>query len=304
MLCSGLDEAEPRSSRVARTYAESGKRPDEHNMEGETYMPTVMSRDGTTIAYDTYGDGPAVILVDGALGFRAFGMSVELAKLLAPDFTVYCYDRRGRGASSDTQPYAVEREVEDLEALIMAAGGQAMLFGASSGGALALEAAIGLQRKVTKLALYEIPYNASPDSVPEWRAYRAKLDELIAADRRGDAVALFMTFVGVPDDMLAGMRHMPMWPALEGVAPTLRYDAAVLGADRSVPVARAAAVTAQTLVMDGGATYEVMPFMRATAQALAQAIPNARHRILEGQRHDVNVQVLAPVLAAFLGTNE
>ncbi|HKV85717.1 MAG TPA: alpha/beta hydrolase [Ktedonobacterales bacterium] len=263
-------------------------------------MPSVTSKDGTTIGYDARGAGPALILVDGATGFRSQGYSNELADLLARDFTVYCYDRRGRGESSDTQPFAVEREVEDIEALIDAAGGEAILYGISSGGALALEAAIGLQGKVKKLALYEIPYDASAAGVAAWHVYRAKLSELLAADQRGDAVALFMSFVGVPEDMLAGMRQSPMWAALESVAPTLAYDAAALGADRVPPTERAATVTAQTLVMDGGASLEFMPFMRASAEALTTAIPNARHQVLEGQSHNVDAKVLAPVLAAFL----
>jgi hypothetical protein len=135
--------------------------------------------------------------------------------------------------------------------------------------------------------------------VAAWHDYRRTLDELIAGDRRGDAAALFMKFVGVPDDMLAGMRGSPMWPMFESVAPTLPYDAAELGADRTVPTGRATSVTAETLIMDGSASYEVMPFMRASALALTEAIPHAQHQVLEGQRHDVDSKVLAPVLLEF-----
>lgn len=263
-------------------------------------MPTALSKDGTTIAYDVTGAGPAVILVDGALGSRAtFGGDSELARLLAPDFAVYTYDRRGRGASSDTQPFAVAREVEDIEALIDAAGGEAYLYGISSGAALALEAAIGLQNKVKKLALYEAPYDSSAGAAAAWKVYWTKLHELIAAGQRGDAVALFMQFVGTPDEMVAGMRQSPMWPTLEAVAPTLPYDAAALGVDRAVPTERAATVTAQTLVMDGGASFEIMPFMRASAEALTTAIPHSQHQVLEGQQHNVDAKALAPVLTAF-----
>lgn len=263
-------------------------------------MPTVTSKDGTTIGYDTRGAGPALILVDGATGFRSQGYSNELADLLAPDFTVYSYDRRGRGESGDTQPFAIEREIEDIEALIDAAGGAAYVYGISSGGALALEAAIRLQGKVKKLALYEIPYDASKEGIAAWHTYRAKLSELLAAGQRGDAIALFMSFVGVPEDMMAGMRQSPMWAPLEGIAPTLAYDAAALGADRVPPTERAAEVTAQTLVMDGSASLAYMPFMRASAEALTKAIPNAQHQVVEGQSHDVDAKVLAPILAAFL----
>jgi len=267
-------------------------------------MLTVTSQDGTRIAYDRAGQGPAVILVEGATGYRAFGFSPVLAQLLAPDFTVYSYDRRGRGESGDTLPYAVAREVEDIDALITAAGGSASIYGISSGAALALEAAIGLQGKVTKLALYEASYDDSETGVAVWHTYRAKLTEALAADRRGDAVALFMSIVGVPAEMIDGMRQSPQWSVFEAIAPTLAYDAACLGPDRTVPTERAAAVTAPTLVMDGGANIEIMPFMRASAVALAAAIPNAQHRTLEGQRHDVDSQVLAPVLAEFFGGDE
>src|SRR5215469_15982920 len=156
---------------------------------GRYRMPTVHSKDGTSIAYDTLGNGPAVILIDGALGFRWFGAASELAQLLAEEFTVYCYDRRGRGESGDTQPFAVEREVEDIEALLDAAGGSGYLYGISSGGALALEAALALPGKVEKLAIYEVPYDSSEDAAKAWREYRRTLDELVAADRRGDAAA-------------------------------------------------------------------------------------------------------------------
>ncbi|HKV85867.1 MAG TPA: alpha/beta fold hydrolase, partial [Ktedonobacterales bacterium] len=196
-------------------------------------MPSVTSKDGTTIAYDARGAGPALILVDGATGFRSQGYSNELADLLARDFTVYSYDRRGRGESSDTQPFAVEREIEDIEALIDAAGGEAFVYGISSGGALALEAAIALQGKVKKLALYEIPYDSTEQGIAAWHGYRTTLTQLLADGQRGDAIALFMSFVGVPEDMLAGMRQSPMWAPLESVAPTLAYDAAALGADRT-----------------------------------------------------------------------
>jgi pimeloyl-ACP methyl ester carboxylesterase len=262
-------------------------------------MPAVNSKDGTSIAYDTIGSGPAVILVDGALGFRSFSASSELANLLAPDFTVYCYDRRGRGQSGDTQPFAVEREIEDIEALLDVAGGKGSVYGISSGGALALEAAIKLQSRVERLAIYEAPYDSSPESASAWREYCTTLSDLIASGRRGDAVALFMKFVGAPDDMVNGMRQTPVWPTFESVAPTLLYDAAELGTDRTAPTERATSVTARTLILDGGASYEVMPFMRATALALAEAIPGAQHRILEGQRHDVDSKVLAPVLVEF-----
>lgn len=258
-------------------------------------MSKVISKDGTPIAYDQSGKGPAVILVDPALCYRGFGPMGPLAALLAPHFTVITYDRRGRGESGDTPPYALAREVEDIQALINEAGGSAFVFGTSSGGSLALEAAIKLGDKIKKLAMYEPPYDSAPAARPAWKEYRTQLTKLLAADRRGDAAALFMQFVGTPADQIDGMRHAPVWPMFEAVAPTLAYDAAAVGDDRSVPVERAAAVTVPTLVMNG----TVLPFMLETANALAKAIPHAQHRTLEGQTHDVNLQVLAPVLVEF-----
>ncbi len=258
-------------------------------------MKKITSNDGTAIAYDQRGEGPAVILVDGALCYRSFGPMAHLAELLAPHFTVYNYDRRGRGDSGDTQPYALEREIEDIAALIKEAGGSAFVFGTSSGGALALQAAISLGNEIKKLAMYEAPYNSEKAARQEWKEYRKQLAKLLAADRRGDAAALFMKLVGTPDDQIEGMRHAPMWSMFEAVAPTLAYDAAALGEDRSVPTKRAAKVTMPALVMNGTA----IPFMLDTAQALANAIPHAQHCTLEGQTHDVNLEVLAPVLVEF-----
>ncbi len=262
-------------------------------------MPKATSKDGTPIAYDQQGSGPALIPVDGALGYRALGFGSGLANLLAPDFTVYTYDRRGRGESGDTQPYAVAREVEDIAALIDAAGGSAYLYGISSGAALAFEAALQLQDQVKALALYEPPYDSSPEGQRAFQRYRQQLADFLAKGRRGDAVALFMSFVGTPADMVAGMRQSPMWPMFEAAAPTLAYDAACLGPDRAIPTKRAAGMKVPTLVMNGDAT---LPFIMTTAETLAHAIPGAEHRTLAGQRHDVSAEALAPVLVEFFNT--
>jgi pimeloyl-ACP methyl ester carboxylesterase len=262
-------------------------------------MNTVTSIDGTKIAYEMKGSGQPVILVDGAICYRGFGPMQPLSELLAPHFTVYTYDRRGRGESSNSKPYAVEREVEDIEAILQEIGGKAYVYGISSGACLALEAAIQLGRRITKLALYEPPYNSNPSTRNEWREYRKHLRELLVDNCRGDAVALFMQFVGTPVDQINGMRQAPMWPMFEAVAPTLAYDAAAIGDDRIAPIDRAANVKVPTLVMDGGANLQFMPFMHDTATALAKAIPNAKQRTLEGQTHDVNLEVLAPVLVEF-----
>lgn len=262
-------------------------------------MAKVTSQDGTEIAYEKQGTGPAVILVDGALCYRSFGPLGRLAELLAPRFTTYTYDRRGRGESGDTRPFAVQREVEDIAALIQAAGGQAFVFGISSGGCLALEAALQLGDRIKKLAVYEPPYNSEPASRPAWKEYRQQLAERLANGRPGDAVALFMQLVGAPAGQVDGMRQAPVWPMFEAVAPTLAYDAAAMGADRAVPVERAAQIQAPTLLMDGGANLTGMPFMHATTTALAKAMPHAQQRTLAGQTHDVAMEVLAPLLVEF-----
>ena len=265
-------------------------------------MSTVTSKDGTKIAYQTRGSGPAVILVDGALGYRGLGFGQSLAELLAKHFTVYSYDRRGRGESSNSRPFAIEREVEDIEALIGQAGGSAYVYGISSGACLALEAAIRLGGKISKLAVYEPPYNSDPSALQAWKDYRNQLSELIKTNQKGEAVELFMRFVGTPGEMIAGMKNAPVWPMLQSVAPTLAYDAAEMGDDRSVPVNRVKNIKSRTLVMDGGLNLQYMPFMHATGVALTKAIPNAQQRTLEGQTHDVNAEVLAPVLVDFFNS--
>jgi pimeloyl-ACP methyl ester carboxylesterase len=265
----------------------------------EVKMSKVSSKDGTQIAYDKIGNGPALILVDSALCYRSFGPMTRLAELLAPHFTVYTYDRRGRGESTNSKPYTVDREVEDIQALIQEAGGSAFLYGNSSGGCLALEAAIKLGAKTGKLAAFEPPYNSDKTALNQWREYRKRLAELLAEGRRGDAVALFMRYVGTPADQIDGMRSAPMWPMFEAVAPTLAYDAAAMGNDGSVPLERAARVAVPALILDGGANLKYMPFMHETAAALAKVIPHGQQRTLEGQTHDVNLEVLAPILTEF-----
>lgn len=264
-------------------------------------MSKVTSKDGTQIGYNTQGQGPALILVDGAMCFRGFGPMPTLAKLLEPHFTVYTYDRRGRGESTDTQPFAVEREVEDLDALVKAAGNSVYLAGLSSGGCLVLETASRLGDRVKKIAVYEAPYREGGDAMQEWREYRKQLGDFLAAGRRGDAAALFMTFVGSPTEMVNGMRQSPAWPVFEAIAPTLMYDAEILGKDRTVPVSRLARVTATTLAMSGTAGF---PFMYDSAKTIANAVPNGQLRTLEGQRHDVSMEVLAPVLIEFFKTEK
>ena len=256
------------------------------------------SADGTKIAYEKQGAGPPVIVVDGALSTRS--SKSELADLLAPVFTVYRYDRRGRGDSGDTEPYAVQREIEDIGTLIGRAGGTAFLYGHSSGASLALEAAVELAGMVPKLAMYDAPYNDDADARIAWGRYITQLTEALAAGRRGDAVAAFMRYVGTPADQVDAIRSAPFWPALEALAPTLAYDhTALLGADDAVPAGHAAQVRCPALVMHGGASH---PFMAVTARTLSEAIPHAELRTIEGQDHDVNPAALAPVLTEFFAS--
>ncbi len=254
-------------------------------------MDTVTSADGTPIAFVREGSGPALILIDGAMCYSTNGPMPGLAARLTDRFTVYRYDRRGRGASGDTRPYAVDREIEDLAALVAHAGGTAYGCGISSGGALALRsAAAGVPWR--RLALFEVPYTGAKSG------YSEALAGLLADGRRGDAVELFMTTVGVPAQVIAGMRGGPAWPAFEAIAPTLAYDDAVLG-DGTVPVDEAAAaVKVPTLVLDGGASPA---WLRDASVALAAAVPDGARRTLPDQTHDVSPDALAPVLAEFFG---
>jgi pimeloyl-ACP methyl ester carboxylesterase len=256
-------------------------------------MKTVTSKDGTAIAFDRSGAGLPIIFVGGAFTDR---MAVApVAALLAPHFTVFAYDRRGLGSSGDTAPYAVEREIEDIEALIAEAGGSAFVFGHSSGAALALEAAAhGLA--ITKLVLYEPPFIVEGSRPRPREDFTAQLAELIASGRRGDAVELFLTeAVEVPGDTVAQMRNAPAWPALEAMAHTLIYNMAIMG-DFSVPTERVASVTARTLVLDGG---ESPAWARRAVQAVVDALPNAQRRTLAGQTHGAAPEILAPVLEEF-----
>ena len=256
-------------------------------------MQSVTSKDGTTITYEQLGSGPAVILVSGGSVDRS--SNAGLAALLAPHFTVYNYDRRGRGESGDTQPYAVEREVEDIEAVADAAGGSAYIYGSSSGAALAMEAARQLPGKITKLAMWEPPY--IPDGFQRPPADTAQtFSDLVAQGKRDEAAEHFMAkVVGLPPEFVAQARTSPWWPAQIALAHTLAYDATIMG-DYTLPAERAAEVKIPTIVLDGGASF---PFMHPTAVALAKALPNGQQRTLEGQRHDADAEVLAAAVGEF-----
>ncbi|MEV5753386.1 alpha/beta hydrolase [Actinoallomurus sp. NPDC052308] len=260
-----------------------------------TTASTVRSADGTPIAFTRAGRGPAVILVDGALCFREFGPMGKLAEELKSRFTVYTYDRRGRGQSGDASSYDPAREVEDLAALIEEAGGSALVCGVSSGAALALEAARrGLP--ISRLALYEAPFIVDDSRTPVPDDYVAGLERALATGRPGDAVRRFMRVVGMPAAMVALMRVMPGWSKLKKVAHTLPYDASFVDEfmkGRPLPSGRWASVTVPTAVIDGGKSPA---WMRNANAALAAAVPGSTHRTLPGQTHMVKADVLAPAL--------
>jgi alpha/beta hydrolase family protein len=262
----------------------------------------VTSKDGTSIAYERTGSGPAVILVGGGAVDRS--ENAPLAPELGGHFSVYNYDRRGRGDSGDTLPYALQREIEDIDALVAEAGGSGHLYGISSGGALALEAAAA-GVAIDKVAVYEVPYNVADDWPQLWGEYVEELGELLAAGRRGDAFALFMALADTPQEVIASAKSSPMWPGIEAIAHTLAYDAACLG-NGQPPTARLARIAQPTLVATGiaGRVAGAARWVRAldpASDAIAASIPHSERRTIEGQGHVIDPKALAAVLEAFFG---
>jgi len=256
-------------------------------------MSHVISKDGTRIAYERLGSGPPVILVDGALCSRAFGPMPKIAELLKQHFTVYLYDRRGRGESGDTPPHAKAREVEDLEALIGAAGGSVYAVGLSSGAALALETAVGTS-SIKKLAVYEPPYMVDDARFAEID-HQGKLEALVAAGQRGAAVKYFMRMVNVPAPVVFMMPLMRgIWRQLQAVAHTLPYDMAVMG-NWQIP-GRFAKLATPTLAMYGSKTQTRL---KRALEDLVKLLPSVRQQVLPKQTHNVNADVLVPALVAF-----
>jgi pimeloyl-ACP methyl ester carboxylesterase len=257
-------------------------------------MNQVISKDGTVLAYDRIGQGPAVVIVGGILGDRS--QQAGLAHLLASHFTVYNFDRRGRGESGFTPPYAVEREVEDIAAMLEAAGGAAFVYGTSGCAVLSLEAAArGLSPRMKKLALWEPPYIVDDSRPPVPQDYLEQLSRMLREGRRGDMVELFFTkAVGMSAEFVADMRRSPFWAAQEAFAPTLVYEAVLMG-DFSLPKERIAKATAPTLVIDGG----TIPWLSHSADAVADTLPNAQRYTIAGQPHNVADKAMAPVLAEY-----
>jgi pimeloyl-ACP methyl ester carboxylesterase len=267
-------------------------------------MQMVTSKDGTRIAYDRYGSGPAVILVGGALSYRRFKKMEQLAQALAERCTVINYDRRGRGDSTEAGPFDLQREIEDIAALIEAHGGSASLWGWSSGGALALRATrAGLG--VKRLSVFEVPFIVTPGAKRPTPDYGERLDELVAAGDRSGAVRHFMrNAMGIPAPFVALMRLTPMWKGLKSTAHTLPYDWAALGEHTmyGAPLdpEEWSSVTVPTLVTYGDKSPAVL---RDGSRALAQVLPGAELREVKGVGHNVKVDVLAPVLAEFFAAD-
>jgi pimeloyl-ACP methyl ester carboxylesterase len=262
---------------------------------------TVRSKDGTSIAYDSEGDGQALILVGGAFSFRRYKSWVQLVELLAPRFRVISYDRRGRGDSGDTAPYAVEREIEDLDALIRAAGESAHVFGMSSGGVLALRAAAA-GVAIERAAVYQPPFSVDASGHLPPPDFAERLDELVVTGRLGATVSYFMREgMGAPHVLVGVLRvARPIWRNLEAVAHTLPYDYAVMdGTVQGKPLTHEpwSSITTPTLVVDGGKSPASL---HKAADALAARLPDAERRTLEGQSHNLSMKALAPVLEEFL----
>lgn len=262
-------------------------------------MKHVTSKDGTKIAYETTGEGPPLVLIGGAFcDRRARASGTPLAALLSAHFTVTSYDRRGRGDSTNTDPWSIDREVEDLSALLDASSGaeRASVYGISSGGLLALEA---LKREVpiASLAIYEAPVVLDASRRPAL-GLAGELAALSTTGKRSEAAALFLArVVGVPAPAIEGMKRAPMWPGLEALAHTLAYDVELVAGAVDL-LARLSHVRQPVFVLDGSASP---PFMREGAAALAKALPDGRHETLEGQTHDVQPAVLAAALIERLG---
>jgi pimeloyl-ACP methyl ester carboxylesterase len=266
-------------------------------------VQTVTSKDGTQIAFDKVGSGPAVILVNGAMAYRAFDPTLgQLAELLDKDFTVYNYDRRGRGESSDTKPFIKQREIEDVQALIEDAGGEAMLFGISSGGTIALETT-AVTPGVGKVAVYEVPFIVD-DSREPLKDYEGHTSKLVADGKLDELLEYFITKVaGMPAEYIGGMKQdQDMWGGMKAIAPTIPYDAVFMGEfmqGKPLPANHWAKVTVPVLVADGGASPT---WLHNAADALAKVLPHASRQTLEGQTHMVDPKVLAPVIAEFFKT--
>lgn len=257
-------------------------------------MNSTQSKDGTTIAYDVYGSGPALIYITGASCYRTFKPIVEDAKVFSRSFTVYNYDRRGRGDSGNTLPYSLEREIEDIEAMIDAAGGTAYVYGHSSGAVLALEAALRLGGKVRKVALYDASYVHDEKEKVEYRQLSQTVQKLLDDGKNAGAMRTFLKGIGMPSAFVWLLPLFPGWKKMKALAPTLAYDIALT--QDLPPIERAAKVTVPTLI---GVGEKSPAGLHDVARQLAKAIPNAKHSQLTGQNHMVSAKKLLPLLSDF-----
>lgn len=256
-------------------------------------MKTTHSKDGTPLAYDVTGKGPALIYITGATCYRQFNPVLYDVSVFSEEFTVYNYDRRGRGDSGNTLPYAVEREVEDIEAMIDAAGGRAYLYGHSSGAILALKAAMALGSKVGKLVMYDASYCHNEAGLAEFKALSEGLLQLLQAGRNQEAITGFLEGIGIPKEAFDDF--YPDWPAMVALAPTLAYDTTLAGT--LPPVQEAAALTTPTQLIAGEKSPDSI---LAVAKQLHAAIPGSAYTVLKGQDHMPAPEVVLSVLTSFL----
>jgi len=264
--------------------------PGDSSSEASGSVAFAVSEDGTKIAYEKAGAGPALVIVGGALSERNGGK--PLVGKLQDRFTVYTYDRRGRGESGDTKPYAAEREMEDLGAVIEQAGNEAYVYGVSSGAALSLQSAVKLgASKISKLAVYEPPYGQDQR---EFSEQKNRVNQLVQTGKPGDAAEYFLSSLGIPPQALEDMKKSPEWERISKIDFTLTYDYSVLG-NGAVPETLNQ-INVPTLVLDGEKT---LPFIHPAADRIAQVVPGAQRKTLPGQTHQAAPEAVAPILTDF-----
>ncbi|MFD3746311.1 alpha/beta fold hydrolase [Nocardia sp. NPDC058633] len=254
-------------------------------------MRMATSKDGTELAYDVSGQGPALVYITGATCFRRFRPVLADVGVFATKFTVYNYDRRGRGDSADVLPYAIEREVDDIEAVVDAAGGRAILYGHSSGAALALEAAVRMPDKIDRVVIYDAPYVHDEAERAAYAELAQKVYALLDEGRNARALKAFLSGIGMPRAFVALLPLFPGWKTMKALAPTLRYDIGIT--ETLPPVERFASIQVPVNVVVGGKNPAGM---QQVARELASAIPRAAHRVLAGQDHMVSAAALLPIL--------
>ena len=266
----------------------------------EVVAGVAVSPDGSRIAWDRRGRGPAVVQVDGALYHRAMDAGTGTAGELADEFTAYRFDRRGRGDSTENGPYALEREIEDLAAVVDAAGGSAHVVGVSSGGALALRAAAA-GVPMESLVLYELPFNVDGSGRPIPADFADRVLEVLRRGERVTAVEMFMDLVGMPSsvlDEIRGTAKWEQWVQLAGTIPHDVYCVQPFARGDPLPPGVFDTATVPTLVLVGG---HCPASMETAARALADVLPQGRHEVLTGEQHTVGPVALAAAFRAFVG---